>query len=192
MSSRTVRWIVESAEANVSAATNRLKMLKDGARKQELAQAELAVTQAKAEMENARNTYERRVRLYAQDAIAKEEVDQYETQKKVAEATYQTALERQKLMVEGPRTEEIRVADRLRAREAVDRLFLLRVFEELRDVEAGLVVDAALPVGDRDDRRADLLGERMARGGREDLHRPSVRGHSGHPSEAEGLGDAEP
>jgi len=113
---------VAAAQANVTAAQNRLKILRDGARKQELAQAEFAVAQAKAEMDNARNYYERRVRLYAQDAIAKEEVDEYETRKKVAEATYQTAIERQKLMVEGPRNEEIRVAEQeLRAAEDAQR-----------------------------------------------------------------------
>jgi RND family efflux transporter MFP subunit len=101
---------VESARANVNASRERLKIVTDGARKQELRQATLAVEQARAEMENARTIYERRARLFAQDAIAREDVDVAETHKKVAEATYQAALERKDLMVEGARTEEVRVA----------------------------------------------------------------------------------
>ena len=54
------------------------------------------------------------------------------------------------------------LVERLAAGKAVDRLVLLHVVGQLRDVEAVRVVDAALPVGDGDDPRADL-GEQLAR-----------------------------
>ena len=58
--------------------------------------------------------------------------------------------------------EELLVGERLRARETVHGVVLLRVLEQLRDVEAGGVVDAALPVGDGDDAGADA-GEELRR-----------------------------
>lgn len=102
---------VQSAQANVEVAKERLKILKDGARKQELQQAALAVTQSRVELENAKRHHERRVRLFAKDAIAREEVDEAEAKMMVAEATHQAALERQTLITEGARSEEIRVAE---------------------------------------------------------------------------------
>ena len=52
--------------------------------------------------------------------------------------------------------EQLLVVDAARRRGSRRRLVLLRVVEQLRDVEPVLVVDATLPVGDRDDLRADL------------------------------------
>jgi HlyD family secretion protein len=101
----------QTAEENLNAAKERLKMVKDGARKQELAQAEQAVQQARAERNNAQAFYDRRAQLLSRGLIAREEVDEAATKLKVAEATYQTARERQGLMQEGARTEEVRVAE---------------------------------------------------------------------------------
>lgn len=102
---------VRTAAANLEAARHRLKILKDGARQQELREAELAVRRAEVEWINARRIYERREQLFREDAISREALDEAERTLRVAEAALATARERLSLVAEGPRTEEIRVAE---------------------------------------------------------------------------------
>jgi len=102
---------VRTAAANLEAARHRLKILKDGARQQELREAELAVRRAEVEWINARRVYERREQLFRDDAISRETLDEAERTLRVAEAALAAARERLSLVAEGPRTEEIRVAE---------------------------------------------------------------------------------
>lgn len=116
---------VQTAQSALTAAEQRLKITKEFTRDQELRQAQLAVEQAKAnhgqalvDMDNARQVYDRRVKLYKQDAIAKEDVDeaerhfkQMEATAKVAQSAVSVAQERLSLAKEGSRPEEVRVAE---------------------------------------------------------------------------------
>ena len=118
------RTRVEAAQANLTSAKQRLQITKDLTRKQELRQAELAVqqamalmNQAKVDEENAHDMFDRRQSLFKQDAIAKEEVDNSERSYKAAQANSRVAsaavdVARQKLDLakEGSRPEEVRVA----------------------------------------------------------------------------------
>lgn len=102
---------VQSAESRLKWNNQRLQMLKEGSRRQERRQAEYAVAQAKATLEEARSRYEHRKQLVGQGAIASEEADSAERQFHVAEAQYQSAREQLALVEEGSRSEEIRMAE---------------------------------------------------------------------------------
>lgn len=116
---------LRTAEANLQVAKERLAIAKESTRKQELRQAQLAVEQAnaqqiqaKVDMDNARQVWERRQTLFKQDAIAREEVDEAErkyksTQSlvKVADAALNVAQQKLDLAKEGSRPEEVRVAE---------------------------------------------------------------------------------
>jgi RND family efflux transporter MFP subunit len=102
---------VQSADSRLKWANQRLQMLKEGSRRQERRQAEFAVQQAKATLEEARSRYEHRKQLAGQGAIASEEADTAERQFHVAEAQYESAREQLGLVEEGPRSEEIRMAE---------------------------------------------------------------------------------
>lgn len=119
------RLRVETAQSGVRVARERLSIAKDLTRKQDLKQAQLGVDQAnaklgqaKVDVDNARQMFERRQMLFKQDAIAKEEVDEAERRfkaeqaaHKVAEADVSAAEARLELAKEGSRGEEIRIAE---------------------------------------------------------------------------------
>lgn len=126
------RLRVETAQSGVRVATERLSIARDLTRKQDLAQAQLAVDQAEAryraaevDAAKARQYLERRQMLYRQDAVAREEVDEAErrhqlaiSQVRVAETEVSAAKERLGLAREGSRAEEVRIAEgQLRAAE---------------------------------------------------------------------------
>lgn len=119
------RLRVETAQSGVRVARERLSIAKELTRTQELKQAQLAVDQmkarlgqAKVEVDNARQMFERRRMLFKQDAIAKEEVDEAErrfksmqAEQRVAEADVAAAEAKLDLAKEGSRGEEIRIAE---------------------------------------------------------------------------------
>jgi multidrug resistance efflux pump len=116
---------VKTAQANLNVAKERLAITRETTRKQELAQAQLAVDQAstqldqaKVDMDQARQVFERRQSLFKQDAIAREEVDEAERRFKsagstvrVAESGVSVARQRLDLAREGARPEEVRAAE---------------------------------------------------------------------------------
>lgn len=146
---------VETARSGVRVATERLSIVSDLTRKQELRQAELAVEQARARLgqarvnlENARQMYARREQLFKQDAIAREEVDEAQRSHKaaealvrVAEAEVSVAQEKVALAKEGARGEEIRIAQGQLA--AAERALEVAISEERRRDVAAEEVGAA-------------------------------------------------
>lgn len=101
---------VAQAEAAVQAARIRLWSLQRGARPQEREQAANAVAQAKAALDMAQADVDRMRILFAQGAVAKQQLDAAETQLRVARAAYDSARQQQSLVNEGPRREEIQAA----------------------------------------------------------------------------------
>ena len=107
------RTNVETAVSGVKVAQENLAMARESTRKQVMRQAELAVEQAVAQLDqakvdaaNARQVFERRQSLYQQDAIAREEVDEAERRYKGMQANVQVAegaleIARQKLELAG-------------------------------------------------------------------------------------------
>lgn len=111
MADTTAQSDIQSAESRLKWATQRLQLLKEGSRRQEKRQAEFAVEQAKATLEDSRSRYERRKQLVTQGAIASEDADAAERQFRVAEAQYHSAQEQLALVEEGSRSQEIRMAE---------------------------------------------------------------------------------
>lgn len=102
---------IRQAEAAESAARDRLAIVEKGARKQERLQAENAVIQAKANMDNAEADLKRLEYLLSQKAVAPQMVDAARTRHEVARAAYNSAVAQRDLIEEGPRVEEIQAAE---------------------------------------------------------------------------------
>lgn len=102
---------VSSARAAVQSAKERLKTLQDGARRQELAAAESAVKRAEAQVSRMKSMLDRREQLYQDRAIAAEAVDNARRDFEVSQQDLESARQQLSLVKEGPRTEEIRVAE---------------------------------------------------------------------------------
>jgi len=110
----------------------------NGSRKQDIQQAEAAVADAKAQLEFARQDWDRGQTLYKNEDISTQQYDQYRTKFDSATAMLRQAEEKLSLVKEGPRQEDIAGgrADVARAQAAVrtaeaNRLELQRKEEEL-------------------------------------------------------------
>ena len=101
---------IASAEAALQAAREQLSLIKAGPRKQQRAQAHLAVTQARAQFNNAEMELNRYKRLYEQDVIPKQRLDGVQTAYDIAKAQLESAQEQASLTEEGSRTQEIQAA----------------------------------------------------------------------------------
>lgn len=101
---------VEQAKANLAVAQAKLAAVLAGNRPQEIAQANAAALQAKANLENARRNSERDQILYQQGAIAVQQRDASRTALAIAQAQYSAATEQYSLSVEGSRQEDIMIA----------------------------------------------------------------------------------
>lgn len=102
---------VSSARASVQAARERLKSLVDGSRRQEKLAAEAAVARARVQVERQKSALERREQLLRDGAIAREAVDNARRDHEAALADLDAARQQASLVNEGPRAEEIRVAE---------------------------------------------------------------------------------
>ncbi len=105
------RAMVAQAEAALKSAKARRDLVIKGPRKQERAQAALAVAQAKAAMELALADYERARSLVAEGAVSQQQLDAARTRADVARAQYEQAVESKSIADEGSRVEDIRSAE---------------------------------------------------------------------------------
>lgn len=119
----TVTTNIVRAKTGVQSAENMLTEIRAGARDQQRIQAQAQVDQAKAALDLARQTYERYHKLFEGGAIPELQLDQVRTQRDVAQAQYQQALQAQSLTEEGARTEQVRQAE-LGVQSARDQLRL--------------------------------------------------------------------
>lgn len=111
ISATAVEADVDSARANLEAAREKLKVTQDGSRRQEKAQAELAVTRAQTQASKLQANLQRREQLFAEGAIAREDVENVRRDYEGAVAEVNSAKEQLDLVAEGARSEEIRVAE---------------------------------------------------------------------------------
>lgn len=95
------------AEAQLAAAQARLLELERGARPEELAQARAGVDAAKQRMDESSRVLERTRTLFTGGAVSRESLEQAETAHAVAVAQYEQATEQERLVVRGPRSEQI-------------------------------------------------------------------------------------
>ena len=100
----------EAAQQALRASQERLRQLQNGARPQEIVEAEAAVESARASQENALADLRRLERLYSRGAISAQQLDSARTRSKTADASLKQSQQRLSLVREGPREEEIKVA----------------------------------------------------------------------------------
>jgi multidrug resistance efflux pump len=110
MDSSALEIQVQQAKANLAAAQAKLTETASGNRPQQIAQSESGVAQAAANLDNAQKNYERVAALYEQGAASAQQRDAAKTALDVAAAQYNGATQNYSLTAEGPRTEDIAVA----------------------------------------------------------------------------------
>ena len=114
----TIRTQIRQAEENLRAAEERLRMLRAGFRIQEIEEGRANLHQNLARLEIARLTRDRFRELLADGAISKQELDRAESDFQAAEAAVRATRERLAMLVEGARSEDIRMAEAERDRAA--------------------------------------------------------------------------
>lgn len=123
--------LIRQAEAGLKSAKARLDLVKKGARDQEKRAAQERVNGAKSALTKAKSDLDRFKNLYANDAVAKADVDAAQLVYDMALVEYQTALEMLEMILEGSRPEEIRQAEE-DAKQAE---------EQLRNAKASATID---------------------------------------------------
>ena len=100
----------EQAQQQLEQARARLQALETGARHQEIEIARQRVEQAKANLETAEANLERARKLLAAGAISQQQFDATQLQFDTALSQYETAEQQLDMTEEGPRSEEIQIA----------------------------------------------------------------------------------
>jgi len=103
----TLESDVAARQAEVNVAQAKLDELLNGSRAQDIQQAEAAVTDAKAQLEFARLDWDRYQTLFKNDDISKQQYDQARTKFESATAQVRQAEQKESLVKEGPRKEDI-------------------------------------------------------------------------------------
>lgn len=116
---------IANAEAAVQIARQQLSVLKEGPRKQEKAQAQLALAQAEAQFKNAETELARMTRLHDQGVIPKQRLESVQTQHDVARAQLGIARQQVEMASEGGRSQDIQAAEE-RVKQAEQALRLAR------------------------------------------------------------------
>ena len=139
----TLESDVAARRAELNQAQAKLDALLAGNRQQDIQQSQAAVTDAKAQLEFARQDWTRAQTLYKNEDISAQQFDQYRTKFESATAVLRQAEERLSLSKEGPRQEDIAGgrADVARAQAAVrtaeaNRIEVQRKEEELAQRKA--------------------------------------------------------
>jgi RND family efflux transporter MFP subunit len=101
---------IAQAKAAFGGAQENFKMVKNGARPQEVEAARSGVDQAQANFKNAKATLERMRGLYSEGALAKQQMELVQLQYDVAKAQLDGAKQQLSLVKEGARVEQIQAA----------------------------------------------------------------------------------
>ncbi|HEX2964545.1 MAG TPA: efflux RND transporter periplasmic adaptor subunit [Syntrophorhabdaceae bacterium] len=98
--------------AAVQEASARLQVLKEGSRRQEIEQSRANLTAQEAEFKRAEEDYQRAENLYRNGAISKAQFDAAKSSYDVRRSAKKSAAEALSLVMEGPRQDDIRIAER--------------------------------------------------------------------------------
>ncbi|MBZ5727195.1 MAG: efflux RND transporter periplasmic adaptor subunit [Acidobacteriia bacterium] len=104
----TLAGDIEQKKGDLAANEARLAELKNGSRPQEIQEAKAAVEAAQSEYDRAKKDWERGQVLYKNDDISTAQFDQYRNRFESADAALKQARQRQAMVLEGPRDEQIR------------------------------------------------------------------------------------
>jgi RND family efflux transporter MFP subunit len=112
---------IESAQADVESARARLSQVREGARQQEVGQADAKLSVARANLSKATADRDRYKNLMDEGAVARAAYEQYQTAYEVAAAEVRAAEQSLSLVREGARSQEIAQAEQA-LRQAEERL----------------------------------------------------------------------
>ncbi len=135
----TLESDIAARKAELNLAQSKLDELLNGSRKQEIQQSAAAVTDATSQLEFARLDWERAQTLYKNDDISKQQYDQARTKFESATAMLRQAQEKDSMVKEGPRKEDIAGAraDVARAQAAVQTAEANRLEVKRHEQELG-------------------------------------------------------
>ncbi len=102
---------VAHSKANLNESLARLEELRTGSRPQELEQAKANLLLREAELAKAKKDYERNMGLYKEELVSAQQMDESTKAYHVAASLYENALQALSLVKEGPRKEEIKMAE---------------------------------------------------------------------------------
>ena len=103
----TLESDIAARNAELNQSTAKLEVLLNGSRKQDIQQAEAAVSDAKAQLDFAKSDWERAQTLFKNEDISKQQYDQSRTKYDSAQAMLRQVEEKLSLVKEGPRQEDI-------------------------------------------------------------------------------------
>lgn len=107
---RTITQI-EQAQAALESLVANLQKIKSGARDEDRRQAEAGLSQADANLANARSNHERMVQLFQNGAISQQSLESAKTQLDVATAQHKITSEQLQLIDNGARAEDIQAME---------------------------------------------------------------------------------
>ena len=110
LESKEIDAKVTQAESAMEAAGAKMKLVKEGARKEQKESAEKVMLQAKHQMEFAESSYKRYKNLYEDSLIAQQDFDEVEFKYKAATEQYEAARAQYDMAMAGARTQEIEAA----------------------------------------------------------------------------------
>ena len=102
---------VGQAKAALGIAKSRLDLARAGTRTQEKAQASLAVNQAASNLKFAAKELERAQRLVDEGAVPRRQLDVAQNAYNLAKAQHDSAIEAEKIAIEGSRRQDVRAAE---------------------------------------------------------------------------------
>lgn len=144
--------------AALAASQAKLAELKAGSRDQEIQQAQAAVEQAAANLDNKEKNWRRMAELYSNSAISAQQRDAAETERAVAQAALNAAREKLSLVMAGNRAETIAAAEaQVKQAEAAVEMSKLNITNTeilaptdgvvaLKSANAGEMVTAGQPI----------------------------------------------
>ena len=130
---------IEQAEAALAALQANLEKIISGARDEDRKQAQAAVQQAQANLENTKRNYNRIKELFDNGAMSSQSFDQARTQLDISQAQYDMAVEQKNLIENGAREEDIE-AMKAQVRQAEAALELASAQEETKTWEKDIAL----------------------------------------------------
>ncbi len=146
MEAKTSEADIEQAEAAVQQARAQLSVVRQGARKQERAQVNLAVEQAKAQYNLAASEARRMKRLYDEEVITRQRLEQVLAGERVAKAAWESARQQADLTAEGSRKDDIRASEE-RLRQATAALAAAKARKMSAEVRQKQALAAMMQAG---------------------------------------------
>lgn len=154
---------VEAAEAELASARARLSQVREGARRQEVGQAESRVAIARATLARAKSDHDRNASLHDQGAISTSALEQYETVYQVAVEELRAAEQNLSLVKEGARSQEVEQTEQA-VRQAGERLRQARSARAQDRVRKAQLQGARAARAQDEVRASEIQGARAALG----------------------------